>query len=215
MEHKALSPQRARQIYDLLGRRYDWASLYEGRAKARSFELLDPRPGEWLLNVGVGTGREHRAFQAAVAPRGLAFALDLSGVMAALTHQRTDAPVCQADTLHLPYASECFDALYCAYVLDLLPGAAIPDVIEGFRRVLKPGGRMLLLSMTEGVTPASKALVGLWKAVFDLSPTLCAGCRPLKLVDIVERVDLQVLKRQVLVQWAVPSEIILARRPEA
>ena len=39
---------------------------YEGRAKARTLELLDARPGQRALNVGLGTGLDHRRLQAAL-----------------------------------------------------------------------------------------------------------------------------------------------------
>ena len=51
---------------------YDWwvdattGGRYEARAKARALELLDARPGQRALNVGAGTGLDHRRLQAAV-----------------------------------------------------------------------------------------------------------------------------------------------------
>jgi SAM-dependent methyltransferase len=56
-----------------------------------SLELLDLSPGLLVLDVGVGTGREHLHIQESISPAGVAYGLDLSGVMLDLCRQRTGA----------------------------------------------------------------------------------------------------------------------------
>jgi ubiquinone/menaquinone biosynthesis C-methylase UbiE len=168
------------------------------------------QPGQQVLNVGLGTGKEHQLIQGAVAPGGLAFGVDLSPRMLALARQRTGAPLCLADGGRLPFAGQTFDRLYCAYVLDLVPMVEIPDWLAGFRRALEPGGRMVLLSLTEGVDSASRAFVRLWKLAYTVSPIACGGCRPLQLTELAQRAGFCSLERQVIVQYGVPSEVIVA-----
>jgi len=60
------------RFYDRMGARYDWFEMYEGRAKARALEMLHLAPGQVVLNVGVGTGKEHADVQSAILPDGLA-----------------------------------------------------------------------------------------------------------------------------------------------
>ncbi len=201
-----------RRFYDRLGPRYDWAAFYEGRAKARALELLDLNAGLRLVNVGLGTGQDHRAMQAAVGAGGLAVGMDISQVMVRLSRKRTGAPVCQADARLLPFADATFDRLHAAYVLDILPQADLPDVLAGFMRALKPGGRMVLVTMTEGVDLPSRAFVALWKRLYGISPLACGGCRPLQLTNLARSVGLQAVTREVVVQFGVPSEILVAER---
>ncbi len=137
-----LSAHTVRRIYDRLGRRHDWGERYEGRAKARALQLLDLHPGQRALNVGVGTGLDHRRLQAAVLPGGVAVGLDLSPVMAALAWARSGAPVCLADARRLPVRAGGVDRLLCTYVLDLLPAEDLPVALgsSGVCWLLAGGG---------------------------------------------------------------------------
>ena len=168
------------------------------------------RPAGRVLNVGVGTGKEHVHIEAAVAPGGVAVGLDVSPVMLRLTRARTGTPVCLGDARRLPYANASFDYLFAAYVLDLLPAPDLAGLLHDFRRVLAPGGRLVLVTLTEGVNRPSRALIALWKRIYAISPEGCGGCRPLQLTGLVEQAGFHLAKREVVVQWGVPSEIIVA-----
>ena len=207
---QAIPVESARRIYDVIGKRYDWFGGYEAQAKERSIELLGLTPGLKLLEVGVGTGLQHRRLQERLAPAGAAFGIDLSHVMLDLTRQRSDAPLCQADAHNLPFACAAFDRLYASYVLDLLPQADLPGILSEFRRVLKDDGQIVLVALTEGVNLPSRLLVAAWKALYTVSPIACAGCRPLQLSALFSQVGFKWIQREVVVQLALPSEIIRA-----
>lgn len=208
MIDKTLSPEAARRFYDRLGRLYDVAEFYESKAKRSAFERLALRPGEWALNVGVGTGHELGRLLADVGPQGCVVGLDLSRTMLRLSRERYGAPVVQADAGRLPFAPERFDALYCAYTLDLIGLATLPGVLHEFRRVLKRGGRAVVVTLTEGVNLPSKAFVGMWKAAYTVSPIACGGCRPLQLSDMSQDAGFTDVSREVVVQFGVPSEVL-------
>ncbi len=210
MIQDTISREAARRYYDRLGAYQDWAGRFEGRAKTRALALLAPTPGCRVLNVGVGTGKEQAHIAAAVAPDGVAVGLDVSPVMLHRTRTRTGAPVCLGDARRLPFASASFDGLFAAYVLDLLPAPDLPDLLHDFRRVLAPGGRLVLVTLTEGVTRPSRALVALWKLAYAISPEGCGGCRPLQLASSVQHAGFRLATRDVVVQWGVPSEVIVA-----
>ncbi len=212
MIDETISIEAAQRFYDRLGGGHDRAEIYEGRAKQRGLARLDLRPGHLLLNVGVGTGREHRQLCAQVVPDGLAYGLDLSPVMLRLAQARTGAPLCRADVRRLPYCSASFDRLFSSYVLDLIPAAVLPGVLATFHRLLKPGGRLVLVSLTEGVDWPSRTLVTLWKTAYALQPVWCGGCRPLQLANLVRQAGFHPVEREVIVQLGVPSEVIVAHR---
>lgn len=207
---ETISKEAARRFYDRLGSGHDWAERYEGRAKGRALALLDLRPGQRALNVGVGSGQDHARLQKALAPGGLAVGLDLSPVMLNLTRTRTGAPLCQADARSLPLLTASFDRLFSAYVLDLIPLRDFPGLLAEFRRVLKPGGRMALVSLTEGVTLPSRLLVAAWKMIYRVSPQACGGCRPVQLSGLVRAAGFSQVKREVVIQLGLPSEVITA-----
>lgn len=210
MLNTTISRRHAQAFYDRLGVRHDLAESYEGRAKVAALELLDLEPGQRLLNIGVGTGKEHIHIREALAPRGIAFGLDLSPVMLGLTRARTGAPLCRADACCLPFAAASFDRIFSSYLLDLLPAAELPALLADWRRVLKPGGRMVLVSLTEGCDGPSWLVMGLWKTLYLLNPLACGGCRPLRLAGLVAQAGFAAVTRTTVVQMGVPSEIIVA-----
>lgn len=216
MIEDTVSPESARRIYDSWGSSYDLFGFMESNAKRRALELLQPSPGDRILNVGVGTGKEHLLMQQAVISEGqsgLAVGLDLSPRMLQVARKRTQAPMLLADAHFQPLASRSFDRLYCAYVLDLIPLAEIPVLLDEYYRLLKPGGMVVLLTLTEGVSTASKAVVGLWKAVYRISPFSCGGCRPLEISGLVKDAGFDETAAEIIVQFGVPSQIICAMRP--
>jgi demethylmenaquinone methyltransferase/2-methoxy-6-polyprenyl-1,4-benzoquinol methylase len=209
---ETISTNAARHFYDRLGARQDWSARYESRAKVRALELLALTSGQRVLNVGVGTGREQARLLTAVAPGGAAVGLDLSPVMLQLTQGRTDSPLCEADARSLPFVSASFDRLLSAYLLDLLPAADLPHLLAEFRRVLKPGGRVALVALTEGIDCSSRMLMGLWKLCYTLRPVTPGGCRPLQLAGMVCQAGFCQVTREVVVQLGMPSEVVIATR---
>ena len=204
-----LSRASTRHIYDRLGARIERAERQEARAKALALVLLQLAPGQRVLHVGVGAGREQAAIHAAVAPGGQVVGCDLSRSMLELTRRRAAAPLCQADASALPFAHQRFDRLFAAYLLDLLPARDLPGVLAEFRRALRPGGRLVLAALTEGVDLDSRVFIALWKLRYRIAPASLGGCRPLRLVSLVEQSGFTVEQRQVIVQRGFPSEIIV------
>jgi hypothetical protein len=70
----------------------------------------------------------------------------------------------------------------------------------------------VLVALTEGVDFPSRALVAVWKGLYAISPIACAGCRPLQLAALLEQAGFKQVQREVVVQLAMPSEILLARK---
>jgi len=210
-----ISRAQARQAYDTLGTGLDRAARFEARAGTHALAILGLKPGQRTLQIGVGTGKAHLAIARAVAPGGQAFGLDLSRVMLRLTHRHSAAPLCEGDAVALPFATHSFDRLYCAYLLDLLPVADLPRALAEFARVLRPTGRLALVSLTEGVDLPSRLFVAAWKLRFRLAPQSLGGCRPLRLRPLVERAGFVVERRDIITQRGFPSEIVVATLPTA
>ena len=210
MAEKILSAPAAQKFYDRVGSRYDWFEFYEARAKEQAFEALQLVVGLNILSVGVGTGKELEKIKTAVSPTGSACGLDLSAVMALTAKERVGSTICQADARQMPFAAGVFDRLYVGYILDLLPYSDLEPLLLDFRRVLVQDGKLVILALTEGINLPSKALVALWKAVFELSPAICGGCRPLELQALVREAGFTGIQRKVIVQAGVPSELVTA-----
>jgi ubiquinone/menaquinone biosynthesis C-methylase UbiE len=210
MTERPLTPHTAQRFYDGLAARYDWFSLYETRAKQRAVDYLGLAPGQFVLNAGLGTGKYYNGVQDVVGEQGMAIGIDLSCSMLQVARSRQITALAQADGAWLPFASASFDRLLCTYVLDLVALADLPRWLAEFRRVLKPAGCMVLVSLTEGVNLPSRGFVALWKLAYRISPIACGGCRPLQLAGLVRQAGFECVERRVVLQLGVPSELLVA-----
>jgi SAM-dependent methyltransferase len=109
--------------------------------------LLGLESGSSVLDVACGTGRFTRAFGRAVGPDGLAVGLDGSRTMLAkaVTAGGIDSVTyLRADAVTLPFRPSTMDAICCFAALHMF---ADPDAaLDSFASVLKPGGRVAILT---------------------------------------------------------------------
>jgi SAM-dependent methyltransferase len=161
----------------------------------------------------LGTGHDQARLQEAVALGGMVVGVDISPVMLGLTRGRTGAALIRADARALPCGAASFDRLFSAYLLDLLPSNDLRAQLAEFQRVLRPGGWLALVSLTEGISPASRLLVGAWRLAYRASPLLCGGCRPLQRAALAHNAGFAVITREVVVQLGLPSEVLVVARP--
>ncbi len=132
--------RRLAPVYDLM---YGIA-LQHGRRRAMI--RLAPATGEQVLEVGVGTG-----LSAVDYPRAChVTAIDLSTAMIERAHRRfvrrgvRHVDLCRMDAAHLAFPDACFDAVYAAYVMNVVPDPI--QVAREMLRVCRPGGRLVLLN---------------------------------------------------------------------
>ncbi|WP_265109917.1 class I SAM-dependent methyltransferase [Halosolutus halophilus] len=116
--------------------------------RSRVRDLLAPRPGERVLEVGPGTGYYTLPVARSLEPDGTLHAVDVQPAM--VDHLRTRlrdadrrnvAPIV-GDARTLPYPDDSFDAAYLVLVLGEIPDQE--RALAELRRVLKPGGRLVV-----------------------------------------------------------------------
>jgi ubiquinone/menaquinone biosynthesis C-methylase UbiE len=116
--------------------------------RERLREILSPRPGERVLEVGPGTGYYSLPVASWVAPDGRLDVLDvqqemLDHTMRRAREQGTSNIVPQrGDAQELPYPDDAFDATYLNFVLGEVPDQE--RALRELRRVLKPGGHLVV-----------------------------------------------------------------------
>jgi ubiquinone/menaquinone biosynthesis C-methylase UbiE len=117
------------------------------RQRARVLDLLAAQPGERVLDIGSGPGFLVASLADAVGAGGAVHGLDQSAPMNAVARDqiasRPWASVDDGDALALPYADGSFDAAVSTQVYEYV--ADIPRALSELRRVLRPGGRALVL----------------------------------------------------------------------
>jgi ubiquinone/menaquinone biosynthesis C-methylase UbiE len=157
-----LSKDDVRRIYARLSRIYDsWGMLTESKAVDKAFLLAGIRNGESILEVAVGTGRVFERIVSANKDgknEGIDLSPDMLNVARKRLRRHSNYTLQVADTYSLPYPDDTFDLVMNSYMFDLLPEEDFSRVLLEFKRVLKPGGRTVITSMTQGRKAAARYL---------------------------------------------------------
>jgi ubiquinone/menaquinone biosynthesis C-methylase UbiE len=135
-------------IYDLLA----WLLMRgrEGRFRQRLIDLAHLDAGETVLDVGCGTGTLAIAAKERVGPSGVVHAVDASPEMIARAVKKgrrrgVDVTFRNAVVEALPYPDRHFDVVLSTLMLHHLPRKARQQCAREIARVLKPGGRVLVV----------------------------------------------------------------------
>jgi ubiquinone/menaquinone biosynthesis C-methylase UbiE len=120
-------------------------------SRARLREILEPAPGERLLEIGPGTGYYTAELADWVGPKGTVEIFDIQQEMLDHTMRRMsergieNVTATRGDACELPYEDSSFDAVVLVTVLGEIPDqdAALREIA----RVLRPGGRLVVGEM--------------------------------------------------------------------
>jgi ubiquinone/menaquinone biosynthesis C-methylase UbiE len=216
---RTLSHEEARRFYDRFGARQDSQLWYEREAVARMCARLDLDAARSVVELGCGTGRLAAELLDGVLPPDARYlGLDSSETMVSLAHARTArfgdrVEIRRTDgEPRIDAPDGTFDRFLSTYVLDLLSEADVRAVLAEARRVLAPGGRLGLVSLTCGESLLSRGLTRVWEAVHRINPAWVGGCRPLELEGFVAESGFAVLHHERVEQLGVASEVCVAAR---
>lgn len=132
-------------------------------------QILRPRPGETILEVGGGVGVHAIPVASAIRPDGVLHVLDVQQAMIDELIRRaarkgiTNIVPQRGDAQHLPYADQTFDAAYAVGVLGEIPDTA--TALRELHRVLKKDGRLVISELL--IDPDFVALPSVRKRAAD------------------------------------------------
>lgn len=145
-EKKNESPtERQRRLWDKMAPRYDRQLAFcERHCFADGRDWIGARSIGDVLEVAIGTGLSLPSYPKAVKITGL----ELSPAMLEIASRRVKklgitAELIEGDAEHIPFDDNSFDTVSCALALCSIPNPS--HAIAEMARVLKPGGKLLLL----------------------------------------------------------------------
>ena len=157
--------RRVRGVFDSVAPRYDLMndlmSMGLHRAwKAYTVMVANLREGSRVLDIAGGTGDLALAFAKKVGPTGQVVHTDINEAMLRTGRDRLlDAgvilPTTVCDAEALPFPNEYFDVVSVAFGLRNMTHK--DTALREMARVLKPGGRLLVLEFSQVAQPLRKA----------------------------------------------------------
>jgi demethylmenaquinone methyltransferase/2-methoxy-6-polyprenyl-1,4-benzoquinol methylase len=155
---------RVRGVFDSVASKYDimndMMSMGLHRAwKAYTVAVANLKPGERVLDIAGGTGDLSRAFARKVGETGMVVHTDINEAMLRqgrdrLLNEGLVLPTNLCDAEKLPYKSESFDLVSVAFGLRNMTHK--DQALAEMCRVLKPGGRLLVLEFSQVAAPLRK-----------------------------------------------------------
>lgn len=158
-------PGFVRSLFDETAPHYDWIigamALGTGNSyRARALRKADLAPGMRLLDVAIGTGPVAREAVKIVGDAGLVIGVDVSLGMLEQMRRKVGVPAVQALGEDLPFAEATFDFLSMGYALRHVTDLEV--TMREYLRVLKTGGRVLILELTRPANPVALRLLGIY-----------------------------------------------------
>jgi demethylmenaquinone methyltransferase / 2-methoxy-6-polyprenyl-1,4-benzoquinol methylase len=157
--------QRVRGVFDSVASNYDVMNdLMSGGLhrwwKAYTLMVANPRPGDRVLDIAGGTGDLGLAFAPRVAPTGTVVHTDINEAMLRegrnrLLDRGLALPTLVCDAEHLPFPDGHFDIVSVAFGLRNMTHKA--QALQEMQRVLRPGGKLLVLEFSKVAPPLQKA----------------------------------------------------------
>ena len=154
---------RVREVFDSVAAKYDLMNdLMSGGLhrlwKRFTIELSAVRSGQTVLDIAGGTGDLAAKFSKLVGTEGKVILADINAAMLSVGRDRlidkgalSNIDVVQADAQFLPFEDNSIDCITIAFGLRNVTDKA--RALRSMHRVLKPGGRVLVLEFSKPTSP--------------------------------------------------------------
>ena len=175
--------------YDNISRYYDYIEgSFEKRIRLIGLDLLRIEEGEYILDIGSGTGQTLIEIADRVGAKGKAVGIDISPGMIMICKERLkkddlleSVDLVRGDAISLPFKDNHFDRVFLSFTLELFDTPEIPIVLEDIKRILKDKGKIGVVSLAK----EENIFVYIYEIFHDLFPKVI-DCRPLYVESMLE-----------------------------
>jgi demethylmenaquinone methyltransferase/2-methoxy-6-polyprenyl-1,4-benzoquinol methylase len=207
-----------KEIYSKLSKTYAFIEeKFEKDIRSRGLTLLSIKQGEVILEIGFGTGSTLVEMAKAVGDSGKVYGIDLTPKMVELATNRlygqklaNKVDLREGDAREMPYKNQMFDAVYLASTLELFDTPDIPKVLLEIKRVLKPTGRICVVSIPKEKHENS-IILRMYEWFHKTFPKY-ASCRPIYVEDSIKDGGYDIIKTEELMMDGIfPMKIVVAK----
>ncbi|OGK05783.1 MAG: hypothetical protein A2W80_08435 [Candidatus Riflebacteria bacterium GWC2_50_8] len=142
-----INSQSIKQTYDRFSSLYDlifkpWLEF----GRQRAIELLAPRSGARVLEIGVGTGLSLEYYPPDIEVLGFDYSFGMLRESQLKAKEMSHCPVSlmQMDAQNMAFADNSFDYLMAAYVLTVVPDPR--KAVREIFRVARPGAKVVIIN---------------------------------------------------------------------
>ncbi|MFB0546034.1 MAG: class I SAM-dependent methyltransferase [Anaerolineae bacterium] len=210
------SKEEAKASYDKMSKWYDiLAGRFEKRYRDAGLQKLSAKEGETVLEIGFGTGHCILALAQSVGNSGKVYGIDISEGMYNITRSRVEeeglserVKLKRGDAAKLPFEANFFDAIFMSFTLELFDTPEIPTVLHECQRVLRNGGRVCVVAMS------NKGKAGVMTRLYEWAHRKFPNyvdCRPISVQKTLEDAGFQILDITEMSMWGLPVEIVVAQ----
>jgi len=197
---------RVAAVYDA------WTWFTESKSLHAGLERARIRDGEAVLELAVGTGVAFREILRRN-PSGRNVGIDLTAVMlerARHKAERSGVPfdLQVGDVRSLTFDDGTFDLVVNNNMLGLLPQADLVPTLAEMARVLRPGGRLVIVTMTRPATRFAE-----W--IYRVGAEWLGGWRAVDIEPLVGPAGFESVSCETVMQLGIPSEVLIARKATA
>jgi ubiquinone/menaquinone biosynthesis C-methylase UbiE len=217
-DHQVLRVYRtkaqAKESYDKISRFYDYfAGVFEKKYRNMALERLNLKRGEIVLEIGFGTGYCLKQMAESVGENGQVYGIDISSGMLEVSKKRLEEAglldrvelYCE-DVLKMPCEDNKFDAVFMSFTLELFDTPEIPQVLNKIKRVLKPNGRLVVVSMSK--EDGDSILLRLYEWTHQKFPQY-VDCRPIYLEQSIKDVGFKIEYRKKVKLFGLPGAVVI------
>ena len=207
--------EEAKRTYDRISSYYDYlVGPFERKYAEMALEHLSIGKGETVLEIGFGTGHCLKRIVESVGPKGKTYGIDISTGMMKISKKRLEKAGLEdrvklfcGDAASLPFDDSTFNAVFMSFTLELFDTPEIPKVLEQIKRVLKPEGRLAVVSISK--EDGESIFLRLYEWTHNKWPKY-VDCRPIYVEQSLIDAGYQIKSKEKVKIFRLPAEIIVA-----
>lgn len=202
--------------YDKLSSFYSLADLAEKGYIKKALKNLEIHEGEYVLEIGFGTGRGLKRIAELVGEDGRVFGIDISQKMLNIARKRLkDSKLLNrvelfwGDAMEMPFKSDKFDKVFMSFTLELFDDTEIPALLNEVKRVLKSDGKVGILGLSK---EGKSFLRNIYERIQRKFPDYI-DCRPIYIERHLKDSGFKIEYEERLKIFYLPAEIVVGVKP--